>query len=110
MNVELFEHVTRVAAGLNDAEKHVNEARGFKIYDTWHVSREGQRFVYLDCGGSGAFLVEKATGELYNIKGYGVADHNKKKKADLGNVAEYLLPGQYLSLLARRYNYLTKAK
>lgn len=46
------------------------------------------------------------TGEIYNIKAYGVPDRNKKKKADLGNVFNYNTLNDALNLLARRYNYL----
>jgi hypothetical protein len=46
-------------------------------YDTYATksAHPRSRFIALDCGGpsnrSGAFLVEKATGVLYSIKGYG---------------------------------------
>ena len=69
--------------------------------ERWHV-KERTKFFALDCGGSGAFLIEKATGELYNIKGYGVADYNKKKKADLGNIATV----DAMVLHGKRWNYL----
>jgi hypothetical protein len=32
----------------------------------------GKKYIYLDEGGSGAFLLEKATGDVFRIKGYGV--------------------------------------
>ena len=51
---------------------------------------------------SGAFLVEKTTGEIYNIKAYGVPDHNKKAKANLGNITTV----DPAVLHSKRYNYL----
>ena len=60
------------------------------------------KFTALDIGGSGAFMVENATGELFNIKGYGVPDRNKKLKADIGNLAT--VDPAYLH--AHRFNYL----
>lgn len=63
---------------------------------------EKQKFCNIDIGSSGAWMVEKATGELYNIKAYGVPDRNKKAKANLGNV--FTVDPAFL--FARRYNYL----
>ena len=58
--------------------------------------------VAIDIGTSGAYLVEKTTGELFNIKAYGVADRNKKAKADIGSVWN-VNPAE---LLRKRFNYL----
>jgi hypothetical protein len=60
------------------------------------------KFICVDIGTSGAFMVEKATGELYNIKAYGVPDRNKKAKADIGNI----FTADLSKLYALRYNYL----
>jgi hypothetical protein len=84
--------------------------------ETWFWKYRGPKFIAIDIGrrwesgsladgelhGSGAFLVEKATGELYNIKGYGRPDYNKKRKADLGNIATV----DPRLLHAKRWNYL----
>lgn len=51
---------------------------------------------------SGAFLCDLETGELYNIKAYGVPDYNKKVKADIGNIATV----DPKELHQRRWNYL----
>src|ERR1035437_6757293 len=62
---------------------------------------ERKKFNAIDIGHSGAWLVDKATGEIYNISGYGRPDYNKKK-ADIGNiftVAARVMHG-------KRYNYL----
>ena len=37
------------------------------------VAKERRKYIALDHGGSGAFLVDKETGDVYVIKGYGVA-------------------------------------
>jgi hypothetical protein len=55
-----------------------------------------------DTEGSGYWLVEKSTGEIYNIKGYGVPDHNKKLKSNIGNI--YTVDAA--RLFAMRHNYL----
>ncbi len=60
------------------------------------------KFIRIDIGSSGCFLVEKATGELFNIKAYGVPDRNKKAKADIGNI----FTADLSTLFAVRYNYL----
>lgn len=70
------------------------------------VKRVGTKFIYIDFGGSGAYLVEKTTGEIYNIaSAYGVPDKNKKVKADLGNI--FTADPQFV--YERRWNYLTKS-
>lgn len=37
------------------------------------IAKERKKYIALDRGGSGAFLVDKATGDVFVIKGYGVA-------------------------------------
>lgn len=71
-------------------------------YDNFHVKKVGTKFLYIDCGGSGCFLVELATGELFNIKAYGVPNYNKHTKAPLGNVRNV----DATWLLEHRWNYL----
>ena len=67
----------------------------------WNL-KEKKKYYFLDCGGSGAFMVEKKTGEIFNIKAYGQIDKNKKLKADLGNIN--LVDVKVLH--SKRYNYL----
>lgn len=67
----------------------------------WSLS-ERRKYYALDCGSSGAFLVERDTGEIFNIKGYGQPDKNKKLKANLGNILD--CPPE--TLYTKRYNYL----
>lgn len=65
-------------------------------------TKPGKRFLKINIGGSGAYMMEKETGELYNIRGYGQPDHNKKKKSDLGNI-QTCDPRRVFEL---RHNYL----
>ena len=100
---ELAKTLDEVVARLNEIETKAHLDKGYTNFpaDIVHWS-EKQKFVYIDIGGSGAWLVEKATGEIYNIAGYGKPDHNKKRKADLGNI--YTVNPQTLWL--GRHNYL----
>ena len=94
--VEIF--VTR----LNEIEKRKHQASGYTHpADNWHAV-ERNKFIALNCRDSGAFMVEKTTGELYNIKGYGRPDYNKKAKANLGNI----LTADPETVHAKRWNYL----
>ena len=81
---------------------NVIEAAKNDVFPKLWTSTPRTKFTALDIGGSGAFLLENATGELYNIKGYGVPDRNKKLKADIGNLAT--VDPAYLH--AHRFNYL----
>lgn len=36
------------------------------------AARNRKKYICLDCGGSGAMMVEKATGQVFGIKAYGV--------------------------------------
>ena len=96
-------NVEELIVELNTIEVRKHAAKGFTFpADVWKVKKVGKKFTYLDIGGSGAFLLEHGTGELYNIKGYGVPDYNKKKKADLGNIATVNVE----ELHEKRWNYL----
>lgn len=66
------------------------------------VARVGRKFAHVNVGTSGAWMVEVATGEIYNIQGYGKPDYNKKRKADIGNV--FTVDAREMH--KRRYNYL----
>ncbi len=102
--MDLTPYIERVLTGLNACQLEKDTQQGFQNIDKWHVNekRKGKKFLYLDCGSSGAFLIEKETGELFNIKGYGVPDYNKKKKADIGNITTV----NPETLLTKRWNYL----
>jgi hypothetical protein len=103
----LTETLENLCKALNVIKNATYKAQGFpetmqEGYDTYHVKKVGKKYAYIDSGGSGVFLVEVSTGELYNIKAYGVADFNKKKKADIGNV--YTVNPEVL--YTKRWNYL----
>ncbi len=99
--MEYQEHIERVVHGLNATEK-ANWKYDKTNPDTWNI-KERQKFIAIDCGNSGAFLVEKSSGELYNIKSkYGVPDYNKKQKANIGNI-QTVDPA---FLWSKRWNYL----
>ena len=103
-NIEL--HLKRVLDGLNEAEvKYREEMEYLPKENTWH-SVERKKFIAIDCDTSGAFLIEKSTGDIFNIKGYGKPDRNKKVKADLGNI--FTVNPSFLH--ARRHNYLPKGR
>ena len=71
--------------------------------------KEGKKYFKLNCGYSGVFMVD-LEGEIYNIKGYGVADKKKKIKSNLGNINNYFVDGvinigRLRILSSSRYNY-----
>lgn len=103
IETKYIDMIPRVIDGLNATEQEAHERLGYTFPpDVWQLKSIGTKFAYIDCGTSGAFLMEIATGELYNIKGYGRPDYNKKKKSDIGNI-ETVDPK---SLWAKRFNYL----
>lgn len=55
-------------------------------YDTYLPKRliVKRRYLYLDEGTSGAWMVERATGDVFSIKAYGVPDRKKR----LGHLKE----------------------
>jgi len=42
-----------------------------------HIGRRGKKYICLDEGTSGMFMVDVATGYVYAIKGYGTIDRRK---------------------------------
>jgi len=95
-------HLKRIIDGLNETEEKSYKTKGYSIPPDKWVSIIKNKYIYINCGTSGAFMVERETGELYNIKAYGVIDKNKKKKADIGNITT-VCP---IWLHSKRYNYL----
>jgi len=48
------------------------------ITDNYKITiKEKQKYIYIDFGQSGGFMVEKATGNIFNIKGYGTPNFAK---------------------------------
>jgi hypothetical protein len=101
-SIKLDIRLAEVVAELNVVETERFRAAGFTHTPDKVTSKNRSKFVAIDFGSSGAFLVEKSTGELYNIKGYGVADYNKKLKANIGN----LFTVDVRKLWSQRWNYL----
>ena len=66
------------------------------------TAKEKKKYFNLDCGNSGVFMVDRITGEIYNIKAYGQIDKNKKIKADVGNIKTCNTE----ILHSKRWNYL----
>ena len=96
------ETIEAFAVRLSAIEARKHAASGYtSAPDVWHV-KERKKYFALDVGSSGAFLIEKDTGEIFNIKAYGVADTNKKAKANLGNI----ISADPEKVHACRYNYL----
>lgn len=69
--------VERVLREWADAERPEFEATYKNLkYEMPHYS-ERRDYVALDAGSSGAFLVEKSTGNVFGIRGYGTPDRRK---------------------------------
>lgn len=111
----MIEQINQLIAQLNVAEA---ERLTFNKFDnllnkdgtplpdwTWHAL-EKKKFFHINCGTSGAFMVEKETGELFNIKAYGQIDKNKKLKANLGNLKDIKSQYEATILHGKRWNYL----
>ncbi len=99
---EVMEKVNEVVAKLNGIQEQEYAAKGYTFRDFITVKKVAKKFIYIDVGGSGAWLVERGTGEIFNIKGYGVPDYNKKVKADIGNIKTVDPEVMY----NKRWNYL----
>lgn len=86
--MDLNEKVNTIVKELNVKESLRLKADGFSnacffddegnLTDQYKVtSKEKKKYINIDFGGSGAFVVDKTDNQVYNIKGYGVV--NKKK-------------------------------
>lgn len=120
----MMEKIKEVVKGLNICESERLKEQGFINECFFNPDRtlteeytfkilEKKKYFYINCGGSGVFMVEKETGEIFNIKGYGTADKNKKIKANLGNIKDYVFEdNNFLNiekikfLHSKRWNYL----
>jgi len=96
-----------MVARLQESVNARHKADGYTSFPPDRVTvRPRAKFIAIDIGISGAFLVEKATGELYNIKACGVPDRNRKLKADIGNI----FTADLSRLFQFRYNYLRQGE
>lgn len=124
----MMEKIKEVVKGLNICECERLKEQGFTnecffnngVWTSENLTEEytfkileKKKYFYINCGSCGVFMVEKDTGEIYNIKGYGTADKNKKIKADLGNIKDYVFEdNNFLNiekikfLHSKRWNYL----
>ena len=101
--MDLEARLNEVVSALNALEQQRHKENGYTFAPDIVTWTDRKKFIAIDFGTSGAFLVEKATGELFNIKSkYGVPDYSKKQKANLGN----LLTVDPAYLHGKRWNYL----
>jgi hypothetical protein len=63
-------------AGREDFEVRYNNGGHFDS-DYWKWLKEKRKYVNLNEGASGAFILDKTTGEIFQIKGYGVPNRKK---------------------------------
>ena len=80
--LEQYSKIKEIIKGLNECEAERLRQNSFTnkaFFNSdgtltecylWH-SKEKKKYFYLDCGTSGAFMVDKSDGMIYNIKGYG---------------------------------------
>ena len=118
--------IKEIITGLNECEKQRLIKEGFTnecffkngVLTEEHTFKilEKKKYFYINCGGSGVFMVDKS-GEIFNIKGYGTPNKNKKLKANLGNIKDYFMifegvltdnlnKNKVEFLHSKRYNYL----
>ena len=102
VSTELNERLNQVVAQLNGLEAARHALNGYTHAPDVVRWSERTKYCAIDIGSSGAWLVDKESGELFNIKAYGVADQNKKRKANLGNIYTC----DVAVLHTKRYNYL----
>jgi hypothetical protein len=62
--------------------------------------KEKKKYFYIDYGTSGAYMIDKSTGEIYNIKAYGQINRAKF----LGNI-NTLTNNDIVNIHSKRYNY-----
>lgn len=103
----MSEALDSLVSALTQQERDYRQRNGWLWYGdhrhTWSW-QAGPKWIKInrDGGGCGAFLCHRETGELYNIQGYGRPDHNKKLKADIGN----LFTADAKVLFTKQNNYL----
>lgn len=102
--IKIADRIKEVISSLNklEAEKLRNEGYVNEINEHKWKAREKKKYFNLDVGSSGAFMVDRITGEIFNIKAYGQIDKNKKIKANLGNIKTCDIK----TLHSKRWNYL----
>lgn len=76
--------IKRLLAAWHENEVKTNRvgtADPQKFYDQFHQksAKDRKKFIALDMGGSGHFLVDRLTEQVYSIKGYGVPNLKKPR-------------------------------
>jgi hypothetical protein len=117
----LVEELNQLEAEKLKKEGYINSAffnQDGSLTDNYKVSfKEKQKYFYIDFGSSGVFMISKEEikgqnksitfnfpiGSIFNIKGYGTPDFNKKLKSDLGNINTIT---DIKALHNKRWNYL----
>lgn len=95
---ELIYRLKLILSQWHEAHRADHARRGFtNLLDSFDTQEQkhmhiGDKYVRLDVGGSGAWMLEVATGNIYGIKGYGVP--NKAKIA--GNLNDLQFDGAVL--------------
>jgi len=91
MTVESIEIQEFLRAWHENGRATFERDRSALIYDEYAIKRakNRRRFIALDRDTSGMFLVERETGEVYSIQGYGVP--NRKVGSLLGLTVAYQL-------------------
>lgn len=95
---ELNYKIEAVLSQWHEAHRADFVRKGFtNLLDTFDTQEQkhahiGNKYVRLDVGGSGAWMLEIATGDIFGIKGYGVPD----KKKIVGNVGDPQFDGALL--------------
>ena len=96
------DRIKQIIDELNEAEvKHLTHqgytgpmflenGRPTEAYLVTSVTKK--KYINIDFGTSGAFMVEKATGDIFNIKGYGQINRKKHR----GNIFDPALDTQKL--------------
>ena len=80
--LEQYSKIKEVVKGLNICEAKNLRQNGFTnecffnqdgstTENYTYTIKEKKKYFYLDCGGSGVFMIDKKTGLIFGIKGYG---------------------------------------
>jgi len=89
----------RFRARVEADTKAAYAARGYTDMDIHYKSgietriKEGKKYDKVDVGSSGKFMIEKDTGDIYGIKGYGVI-HRGHRYGSLDTIEDYFW-GEY---------------
>ncbi len=94
--LEEFAKIKEVVEGLNQAHSRRLKVEGFTnecffnedgslTKEQSYNIKEKKKYFYIDLDGSGIFMVEKTTGNIFNIKSYGTINR-AKLRGNVGNI------------------------